>query len=63
MTRKTLIVTTIVVLAAGALFGRYVMAPLTAPIPNAGNPSATSDTAAEAAGRAMTFTQPKEPSK
>lgn len=63
MSRKVLILTTLVVVVASVLFGRYVLAPASQPATRAVEQSAAQDGAAESASRAMTFTEPKAPAK
>ncbi|KQW18079.1 hypothetical protein ASC80_21835 [Afipia sp. Root123D2] len=60
MSRRTLILIVLLVLVAGIAIGRYVLGPARAPAVSAGTRGAQ-DAAANAASRAMTFTQPKAP--
>jgi len=63
MPKILVIAIAVVALAAGIAIGRFALHAPTSPATNAAESSPKQDGAAESASRAMTFTQPKAPTR
>ncbi|MBR1041122.1 hypothetical protein JQ593_18680 [Bradyrhizobium viridifuturi] len=64
MSKRAAIVIAVIALAIGLFAGRFLLSRPPSPVAsNPGGQSASDDDAAASASRAMTFTQPKAPTK